>query len=173
MTQDDSSALPARPELTVVPVAELEVAGKSAIVHLCTEALGPGGRFLFEYLSASTHVLAHIDGRLVGHACWTLRRLQPEGLPALRTAWVDAVCTSPPLQNGGIGTLVMRRVADLVAHHELAGLGTERVSFYERLGWELWHGPTEGVLHDPLDSLMIRRTAATPQIDTRAAITAT
>ena len=65
----------------------------------------------------------------------------------------------------------MRRLADETADFELRGLGTERMTFFERLGWERWHGSTEGVLHDPLDSLMILRTTATPPLDTAASIT--
>jgi hypothetical protein len=44
--------------------------------------------------------------------------------------------------------------------------------FFERLGWERWHGPTVGVLHDPLDTLMVLRTATTPSVDTASPITA-
>ena len=44
--------------------------------------------------------------------------------------------------------------------------------FFERLGWERWRGPTVGVLHDPLDTLMVLRTATTPSVDTASPITA-
>ena len=183
MTRRDEDQTPERPNrredllgrlvLTVVPVAGLGPADKAAIVRLCSEALAVDCGNLFDLLSASTHVLAHLDGRLVGHACWTTRWLQPAGLPPLRAAWVDAVCVAPSLQNRGIGSEVMRRLADESAGFELGALGTERLSFYEHLGWEPWRGPSEGVLHDPLDALMILRTATAPPLDTAVPLTAT
>ena len=171
MTSNESSISP-QPVLAVVPLASLGPAGKAEIVGLCTDALGADCGSLFDYLKASTHVVANLDGRLVAHACWTTRRLRQAGMPPLRTAWVDAVSVAPPHQNRGLGTLVLRRLADMTADFELRGLGTERVGYFARLGWEPWVGPTAGVLHDPLDSLMILRTATSPQFDTTVPISA-
>ena len=173
MTPNDASSLSARPAVTVVPLADLGPAGQAAIVRLCSEALAVDCGSLFEFLSSSTHVLANLDGRLVGHACWTTRQIQPAGLPPLRTAWVDAVTIAPPHQHRGFGSLLMRRLAEVTADFELRALGTERLGFYERLGWERWHGPTMHVLHDPLDSLMILRTASSPHLDLSGPISAT
>jgi aminoglycoside 2'-N-acetyltransferase I len=158
--------------LAVVPLASLGPARKAEIVRLCSDAVGADCGSLFDYLTASTHVLASVDGRLVGHACWTSRQLQPAGLPPLRTAWVDAVSVAPTHQRRAIGTLVMRRLADETADFELRALGTEQVAYFARLGWEAWKGPTRGVHHDPLDSLMILRTATSPQLDRTVAISA-
>jgi aminoglycoside 2'-N-acetyltransferase I len=108
----------------------------------------------------------------VGHACWTTRRLRPEGCPPIRTAWVDAVTIAPAYQRQGIGTAVMRRLAEETGGFQLRALGTEQMTFFERLGWERWHGPTEGVLHDPLDCLMVRPTVTTPALDTSGPIAA-
>jgi GNAT superfamily N-acetyltransferase len=161
-----------RPEINVVPLAELGPAGKAPILRLCADALGANSGSLFDYLSESTHVLAHVDGQLVGHACWTTRHLRPADASPLRTAWVDAVSVAPPLQNRGIGTLVMRRLADETADFDLGALGTEQMAFFERLGWERWVGSTTGVLHDPQDTLMVRRTPTTPELDTTRPIAA-
>ena len=168
-----ASSRPTQPAVSVVSLADLGPAGEAAIVRLCSEALGTDCGSLFGFLSASTHVLANLDGLLVGHACWTTRQLKPSGVPALRTAWVDAVTVAPAHQRRGVGSMVMRRVEELTADFELRALGTERMSFFEQLGWRRWHGPTVHVLHDPLDTLMILRTASSPELDLTEQISAT
>jgi GNAT superfamily N-acetyltransferase len=170
MPPNDSSFLADQATLTVVPLAALGPARRTAIVRLCTDALAGDCNPLFDYLSATTHVLANIDRQLVAHACWTTRQLQPAGLQPLRTAWVDAVFVDPPHQQRGIGTLVMRRLADSTGDFELLALGTERMSVFAGLGWEPWNGPNTGVLHDPADTLMILRTTKSPQLDTTVPI---
>jgi GNAT superfamily N-acetyltransferase len=158
--------VPDRPALSVVALDAISPATRAAIVRLCTAALGVDCGPLFGYLSDSTHVLAELDGRLIGHACWTTRRLVPAGLPPLRTAWADAVVVGPAHQKAGVGTAVVCRLAELTEDFELRALGTEQIAFFARLGWERWQGPTSGVLHDPLDSLMTLRTATTPRMAT-------
>lgn len=160
-----------RQVVTVVPIENLSRSDREAILRLCVAALGAGATSLFDYVSGSTHVVAYIGPRLVGHACWTTRWLEPTGIRPLRTAWVDAVAVDPPLHNQGIGTIVMGQVAGAITGYELGGLGTERISFYERVGWEVWRGSTEGVLQDPLDSLLILRTPASPPLDLAGSIT--
>ena len=53
------------------------------------------------------HVIARLDGEVVGHAVITTRWLRPDGLPFLRCAYVDAVATAPTHQRQGIGGRVM------------------------------------------------------------------
>jgi aminoglycoside 2'-N-acetyltransferase I len=76
----------------------------------------------------------------MSHAVVTTRWLQPEGLPVLRTAYVDAVATLPTYQGQGIGSTQMRHLASVIAEFEIACLETDRVSFYVQLGWEEWRG---------------------------------
>jgi GNAT superfamily N-acetyltransferase len=158
--------------LSVVPLAELGPQRREPIVALCSAALGTDCSTLFGFLFDAVHVLAHEDGRLIGHACWTQRWLTVPTGERLRTAWVDAVVVAPELQGRGIGSQVMSRVNAEIAGFDIGGLGTERIAFYERLGWERWLGETDQVLHDPLDTLMILRTSTTPGLDIRARITA-
>ena len=159
--------------LEVVDRSSLGTDGRSAIIELCSDALKVDCSDLFGFLPAdSAHVLATIDGRLVGHACWATRHFRVDDEEPLETAWVDTVVVAPDAQHRGIGSAVMRQVAELTADFELRGLGTEQMPFFERLGWERWHGPTVGVLHDPLDTLMVLRTATTPSVDTASPITA-
>lgn len=160
------------PELTVLPVTELGPRGRAAVIRLCGDALGVDCADLFDYLTDTTHVLAHIGDRLVGHCCWWDRTLVPAGVRPLRTAWVDAVTVAPSDQRRGIGSVLMRRLDELTAAFDLRALGTERMAFFERLGWELWNGRAKGVLHDPADTLMVLRTTATLGLDTALPINA-
>src|SRR5947199_10063100 len=111
-------------------------------------------------------------GSPIGSTRWlVLRWLQPEGLPLLRTAYIDAVATLPADQGQGIGSTVMRHLATVIADFEIACLQTERVSFYARLGWEVWRGPLAGrrateLLPTPdQKGVMILRLARTPPLD--------
>lgn len=155
-----------------MPLDDLGVERRDAIVALCTASLQTDCGTLFGYLAGSIHVLARVDDRLVGHACWWPRWLQVRDSDRLRTAWVDAVVVAPDQQRRGIGSAVMTRLTDEIADFDLGGLGTERMAFFERLGWERWTGETDHVLHDPVDTLMILRTASTARIDTSAPIEA-
>ena len=141
-----------------------------------------GGAWLFglwfDYLPGSTHVLGRLDGELVSHAAWVTRLLQPEGLPLLRTAYVEAVATAPEHQGRGYATAVLRALADRITDFDLGALSPSDAKFYARLGWESWRGPTlirlpEGGLLDPTgEDVMILRLPATPALDLNARLTA-
>ncbi len=46
-------------------------------------------------------------------------------------------------QGEGLGSIVMSEASALVGtRFDLGALSTGRHRFYERLGWERWHGPT-------------------------------
>src|SRR5690606_4853985 len=114
---------------------DISEAERATIVTLCTEAhqvdFGP----LFSFLPPDgLHVLAYKGQQLVSHAVVTTRWLQPDGLPLLKTAYVDAVATHPQHQGQGIGSALIRHLASVIADYEIACLETERVSFYARLG---------------------------------------
>jgi aminoglycoside 2'-N-acetyltransferase I len=151
---------------------------RAAIVALCTEAhqvdFGP----LFSYLPPEgLHVLAYDGQRLVGHAVVTTRWLQPESLPLLKTAYVDAVATHPLYQGQGIGSAVMRHLAAVIPEYEIACLETERVSFYARLGWQEWRGALAGRKGTELmptpeqKGIMVLRLAGTPPLDLDGSLT--
>ncbi len=116
-------------------------------------------------------MLAYREQEVVSHAVATTRWLQPEGLPLLRTAYIDAVATLPAYQGQGIGSTLMRHLATVLSDFEMACLQTERVSFYARLGWEVWRGPLAGrrateLLPTPdQQGVMILRLAHTPPLD--------
>lgn len=149
-----------------MPLDHLGRARRAAIVALCGAALQADCGSLFGYLTGSMHVMARAQDRLVGHACWWPRWLEIDGFDRLRGAWVDAVVVAPDVQRSGIGTRVMTRLREEIGNFDIGALGTERMPFFERLGWERWTGDTDRVLHDPVDTLMILRTATTPPIGT-------
>ena len=145
---------------------------RSVIIRLCTEAHQTDFGPLFSFLPPDgLHVLAYRGKQLVGHAVVTTRWLQPDTLPLLKTAYVDAVATDPAYQGRGIGSSVMRHLASVIQGYELACLETERVSFYAQLGWEEWHGPLAGRNGTELmptpdqKGIMILRLARTPSLN--------
>ena len=157
---------------------DLSETERSAIVRLCTEAHQVDFGALFSFLPPDgLHVLAYAEGQLVGHAVVTTRWLQPDNLPLLKTAYVDAVATAPAYQRQGIGGAVMRHLASVIQDYELACLETERVSFYAQLGWEEWRGPLAGRKETELiptpdqKGIMILRLIHTPPLDQLGSLT--
>jgi len=159
--------------VTSARTEELNAETRASIIHVCRTAHQEDDfTHLFSYIpSGGIHVLAYREQELIGHAVTTTRWLQPEGLPLLRTAYIDAVATLPAYQGQGIGSTLMRHLATVLSDFEMACLQTERVSFYARLGWEVWRGPLAGrrateLLPTPdQKGVMILRLARTPPLD--------
>jgi aminoglycoside 2'-N-acetyltransferase I len=134
---------------------------------------------LFSFLPPDgLHVLAYVGERLSSHAVVTTRWLQPEGLPLLKTAYVDAVSTSPEFQGQGHGSAVMRHLAAIIREeYEIACLETEIVAFYERLGWEEWRGSLAGRAEHRLvptpdqTGIMVLRLPRTPELNISSLLT--
>jgi len=163
--------------LLAVPADGLAPDRRRAVIALCARAFEEDFADMFALLPHATHVLASRRGALVGHACWVTRRLQPDGLDPLRTAYVEAVATEPAYQRQGVGSAMMRRLAAEIASYELGALSPASSAFYERLGWTAWHGPTairtaHGLVATPEDDIMILRTPSTPALDLGVRITA-
>jgi aminoglycoside 2'-N-acetyltransferase I len=158
---------------------ELNMATRASIIHVCIMAHQEEDfNQLFSYItSGGRHFFAYKDTELVSHAVVTTRWLQPEGLPVLKTAYVDAVATLPAYQGQGYGSAVMRQLARKIDEYTLACLETERPAFYERLGWEVWRGPLAGrsdqaVIPTPEQSgVMILRLPQTPALNVDAGLT--
>ena len=159
--------------VTSARTEELNAETRASIIHVCRTAHQEDDfTHLFSYIpSGGIHVLAYREHEVVSHAVATTRWLQPEGLPLLRTAYVDAVATLPAYQGQGIASTLMRHLATVISDFEMACLETERVSFYARVGWELWQGPLAGrrateLLPTPdQKGVMILRLARTPPLD--------
>lgn len=152
---------------------DLNVDTRASIIHVCRIAHHQDDFVnLFSYIPAGgLHVLAYCNHELVGHAVATTRWLQPPGHPLLRTAYIDAVATVPDYQGQGIGSAVMRQLASDIATYEIGCLETDRVTFYQRLGWELWRGALAGRSGSKLiptpeqKGIMILRLECTPSLD--------
>ena len=159
--------------VTSARTEELNAETRASIIQVCRTAHQEDDfTHLFSYIpSGGIHVLAYREHELVSHAVATTRWLQPEDLPLLRTAYVDAVATLPAYQGQGIASTLMRHLATVLSDFEIACLETERVSFYARLGWEVWRGPLAGrrateLLPTPdQKGIMILRLARTPPLD--------
>jgi GNAT superfamily N-acetyltransferase len=158
--------------LQVLGADALDRVARTEIIRLCESAYSEDFSRLFEELTGSVHVLARDErGVLVSHAEWVTRWLQPDGLPALRTAYVEAVATAPARQRQGLATAVLRHLGNLIradSNWELGGLSPSDPAFYARLGWEPWLGPL-GIRHGgsveptaPDEQVMILRLPRTP-----------
>jgi aminoglycoside 2'-N-acetyltransferase I len=166
--------------ITTRRTADIDAALQDAIVRMCTTAHGVDFGSLFSFLPLDgLHVIGWMNAEVAGHAVITTRWLQPEGLPILRTAYVDAVATSPAYQSRGIGSAVMRHLAEAVAaeDYEIAGLQSDLRGFYERLGWERWRGPLAGRTETGLaptpdqDGVFILRLPRTPPLNLHGLLT--
>jgi len=153
---------------------DLNAATRASIIQLCIAAHQEEDfKYLFSYVpSGGLHFLAYRDEQLVCHAMVTARWLQPKGQPILKTAYVDAVATLPAYQGHGYGSALLRQLArEVDDDYAIACLETERPSFYERLGWEVWRGPLAGRSESGLiptphqTGVMILRLAQTPALD--------
>jgi aminoglycoside 2'-N-acetyltransferase I len=123
----------------------------------------------WQHALGGVHVIGATGGDIVAHASVVERPIEVAGRP-LRAGYVEAVATAPECQGEGHGSAVMGEVNEVIrAGFELGVLGTGRFSFYERLGWERWRGPSfvrtaAGEVATPGDdgALMVLRTPSTP-----------
>jgi aminoglycoside 2'-N-acetyltransferase I len=157
----------------MVDTEALTAAQRREIILVCVEA-HDSTEFerLFSFIpSGGRHFLAFDGSTLVSHAVVTVRWARPEGLEPLKTAFVDAVSTLPSFQGRGFASAAMRKLAASIEDFEIGCLQTDRVSFYERLGWELWRGPLAGRSGEALiptpwqRGVMVLRLPRTPSID--------
>ncbi len=128
---------------------DLNDAEQAEIAQLCSQAHRHDFSLLFTHLpSDGLHIIGYLDDRMVGHAVVTSRWAQPQKLPILRTAYVDAVSVLPGLWGKGYGSAVMLRLAAEISGYEIGCLVTDKMHFYERLGWQEWRGPLAGRAKD-------------------------
>ena len=166
-------------QFTIISAHDLSASEQRAIIDVCTQAYGKDFTALLAQFHDAIHLLARLEDKPVSHACWVTRWLQPEGLPLLKTAYIEAVATVPAFQGEGFGSAVMQRVAAEIQDYALGGLcaAHAHIGLYQRLGWEMWRGPkairtSETLIATPDEDVMILRTAKTPSLDISTAITA-
>lgn len=123
------------------------------------------------------HFVIDVGGRIVSHASVVEREIHFDGAP-LRTGYVEAVATAPYEQRRGYGSAVMRAVNEHIeAQYEIGALGTGSQPFYERLGWQIWRGPSSVRLADGDERtsdedgyIMVLRTPTSAAVDLTAPI---
>jgi aminoglycoside 2'-N-acetyltransferase I len=162
------------PAVTMFATEELTPELRSAVIDVCIAAHEVEDfRNLFTTFipSGGRHFLAFRGEELVSHAVVTPRWLQQAQEPIMRTAYVDAVSSLPSAQGLGFGSAAMRALVAAIDDFEVGCLQTDKVGFYDRLGWELWRGPLAGRDGDELiptpdqRGVMIFRLPSTPQLD--------
>jgi aminoglycoside 2'-N-acetyltransferase I len=162
-------------ELTAGEVREIR-----ALMDVAFGSEGEEERFSdddWQHALGGVHFVLALDGEIVAHAAVVERQLYVGGLP-LRTGYVEAVATSPDRQGVGLGSIVMTDVSEYIREgFELGGLGTGRQSFYGRLGWRIWAGPSavrtpDGERPTPDDDgyIMVLETPTTPALELAAQI---
>jgi aminoglycoside 2'-N-acetyltransferase I len=132
----------------------------------------------WQHSIGGVHFILRLDGVLVAHASVVERELEISGAP-IKTGYVEAVATEPARQGQGYGTAVMREVNSYVTDgYALGALGTGSQGFYERLGWQIWRGPTgvrtpTGVQRtaDEDGYILVLPTPSSPALDLDALIT--
>jgi aminoglycoside 2'-N-acetyltransferase I len=165
------SAEPPGPALLVARTDELGKERFAEINALVERAFGRPFAEIWTDIGPGIHVVAEIAGEPVGHAMVVERGLEI-GRVALRCGYVENVATDPARHRQGIGTVVMRRIGEVIASgFEIGALATGTHAFYEQLGWETWRGTTyarrDGNLmrtpgHD--GEVMVLRVPATPPL---------
>jgi aminoglycoside 2'-N-acetyltransferase I len=114
-----------------------------AIRALCDDAFH--GEFSdddWDHSLGGVHALVSQGDLLVAHASVVPRVLEI-GERSLDAGYVEAVATAPSMHGRGIGSQAMTKIGEVIrAQYEIGGLSTDRHSFYERLGWERWRGPS-------------------------------
>ncbi len=126
----------------------------------------------WQHALGGMHFVLEMNGEIVAHAAVVERELHVNGRP-VRTGYVEAVATSVAHQRTGLGTQVMRDVAAYIDEaFELGALGTSSHSFYHRLGWDTWRGPTfvrtpTGLEPTPDEDgyILVLRTHLSPPLD--------
>lgn len=159
-------------DLRVVPSAALSGEEWAELTALCIAAFDEPWDGYWQSIGPGVHVIARDGaGTIQAHAAIVDRLLYPGDL-VVPAAYVEAVAVLPDRQRGGLGTEVMEVIDRLIDEaYELGALGTGSQPFYERLGWQVWRGPTwirnrDGSLERSAyedGGIMVYRTATTPE----------
>ncbi len=163
----------------VLEGSRLDEADRAEIVRMCNEAYGEDVSHLFDAYTADIHVLARVGHVLAGHGMIDSRWLQAGDGPLLRTAYVELVATAEDYRKQGIGSGMMRILAERAAQggYDLAALCPADTALYKHLGWEYWQGPlfirkgtslvtdAETLISTPEEQVMILRLPGTPELD--------
>jgi aminoglycoside 2'-N-acetyltransferase I len=167
-------------EVVTARTDELSDQGLLEVTMLLEAAFGHSFEEYWHEIGPAVHFVLESDDAVVAHACVVERALRTQDRE-LRTGYVEGVATRPDLRRRGHGTAVMEAVDRFILDNfDLGGLDTGSNTFYARLGWETWRGPTfircrDGSLMRTADedgNVMILRTATTRCLDVTAPLSA-
>ena len=165
-------------QLTTAQLTAPEIALVRAILH---DAFADDGEGFSDddwaHALGGAHFLLERDGTIVAHASVVERELHAGGLP-IRSGYVEAVATRPVSQREGHGTRLMEAVNDHIrTTYPLGALSAAAPTFYAKLGWVPWVGPTAvrtaaGAVRTPDDdgSVFILTTPSSPSLDRHAVL---
>lgn len=135
------------PRVRVVQREELSEDDLARLLAWLEEAyddpIGSWRRETWTDIGPGPHFMLHdTDGELVSHACidWVPVTI---GEVVLAAGYLEVVATRADSRRKGYGSLVVEAAQqEIEAHAEIGFLGTGSLSFYERLGWARWTGPS-------------------------------
>ncbi len=131
----------------------------------------------WDHTIGGVHVVVLDRGRVLSHGSVVPRSIWIDERK-LAAGYVEGVATPVHSQGQGFGSLVMAEVARIIREtYERGVLSTGSPSFYARLGWQCWEGPTwvrtkTGPVRTPDDDggVMILRTPSTAEVSVSASI---
>jgi aminoglycoside 2'-N-acetyltransferase I len=139
-----------------------------------------GGRFDehdWEHATGGRHAIVRQSGAIVAHGAVVPRTLWVGGDEHI-VGYVEAVAAEPGVQGRGLGSTVMRALADEIeARYRIGVLSTGEWGFYERLGWQRWRGvasvrlATGAVVRTPDEDDGIMALVTTGELDLAATFT--
>ena len=165
-------------DLRVATTDELTATHLASIRAMVEDAFdGTFDAYDWDHTIGGVHVLV-VEDDIVAHGS-VIERTLIAGDRRLRTGYVEGVATARALRHRGLGTMVMKRVAEVIqSDFELGALSTEVQEFYELLGWERWRGPTyvdtpSGRVRtaDEDDGILVLRTEKTSALDPTVSLT--
>jgi aminoglycoside 2'-N-acetyltransferase I len=160
----------------LVPTDDLTAGELQAIRALCDAAWAtedePFGDEDWGHALGGVHALCEDGSEIVAHGSVVPRTLFA-GAVVLPTGYVEAVATLAGRRREGHGSAVVRAVtAHIDAAFPLGALSTGVPSFYERLGWTRWTGPTSVLVGgEPSPTpgedgaILVRFTPSSPRLD--------
>lgn len=133
----------------------------------------------WDHTLGGQHFLGQRDGAIVAHASVVARELHI-GERAMSAGYVEGVAVAAEHRREGYGHSVMAQLGEfLTPRFELGALSAavHNHSFYNRLGWQVWGGPT-AVMVEGLTQLtsqedggvMILETPSTGRLDPEATL---
>jgi aminoglycoside 2'-N-acetyltransferase I len=154
--------------ILVVKASDLTNGQQHEILSLCSRAYKEDFALYLQLLTSATHVLAYVGNELASHAAWVERELHQEGIPALRTAYIEAVATLPEHQRKGYGSAVLNAIPPLIQQYDIGALSPSEQGFYARLGWVIWEGPLAYIqgadlVETPEEEVMVYYLPRTPK----------